>query len=219
MNPIRILLVDDHTVVRNGIKLLLSQVPEFAVVGEADNGAVALDVARETHPHVVLMDVTMPEMNGFEAAQQIREAMPDTKVLFLSMHNEPEYIIRSMKSGGSGYLLKSVEKNELARAIQAVYRGERYLSAEAASNLYDGLGGSEAKQNPAAESQSIVLTQREREVLELVANGMITKEIAEKLHLSPRTVETHRVNVMKKLKASNTAELIKLAAFYKLIEP
>lgn len=218
METIRIMLVDDHTVVRNGIKLLLTQVPEFAVVGEADNGADALAVAQETQPHVVLMDVTMPEMNGFEAAQQIREAMPDTKVLFLSMHNEPEYIIRSMKSGGSGYLLKSVEKNELARAIQAVYRGERYLSAEAASNLYDGLGGTE-KAPTGAESQNIVLTQREREVLELVANGMITKEIAERLHLSPRTVETHRVNVMKKLKASNTAELIKLAAFYKLIEP
>jgi DNA-binding NarL/FixJ family response regulator len=214
---IRILLADDHTVVRNGIKLLLAQQPDFEVVAEADNGMEAVELAAQTQPDVALLDVTMPQLNGFDAAQRIRQARPGTHVLFLSMHNEPEYIIRSMKSGGSGYLLKSVEKAELANAIRAVHRGERYLSTDAASNLYDGFEDSSARNTP--DIPNITLTQREREILELVANGLITKEIADRLNLSPRTVETHRVNVMKKLQATNTAELIKLAAFYKLIAP
>lgn len=212
MQKIKVLLADDHKMVRNGIKSLLNQTNDIEVVAEADRGDEILDLVKESEPDVALLDISMPGMNGFDAAALLQKAYPALRILFLSMHEEPEYVIRGMKSGSSGYLLKSADKKELVSAIRKVYEGEKYFSREVANLMIEGTP-THTESDP-----SVGLTTREREILALVANGKVTKEIAEVLNISPRTVETHRVNIMRKLNAANTAELIKLSVMYKLVE-
>jgi DNA-binding NarL/FixJ family response regulator len=214
---IRIVLADDHAVVRAGLRGLLEQFPELHVIGEVDNGADLPPKVQELKPHVALVDVSMPGLNGFEAVEQAIALGTDTQFLFLSMHEEPEYVVRGVKSGASGYLFKRAEPDEVRSAIHTVAAGGRYVSLQVAEAVFNSFRD-QPQADETREKLDILLSDREREVLQAVADGLRTKEIADQLFLSPRTVETHRVNVMKKLKASNTAELIKLAVLYNIVK-
>jgi DNA-binding NarL/FixJ family response regulator len=215
---IKIFLVDDHRLVRRGIKSLLNKYYDFEIIGEADSGEEALEKIQENMPEIILMDVSLPGMNGFETVTKIKELFPKIKALFLSMHDEAEYIIRSIKSGGDGYILKSAESDELINAIRNIISGEKYYSGEIAKIIFNNYNFETSQPKIAKNEKCIALTQREKEILRLVSDGYSAKEIAEMLFISPRTVETHRLRIMQKLEAHNTAELIKLAVLYKLIE-
>lgn len=211
MNKIKVLLADDHRMVRTGIRNLLQQAGDIEVVAEVDSGEQAVALAAASGAELVLMDISMPGMNGLEATRLLRHKAPQLRILMLSMHEEPEYVIRAMKTGASGYVLKSADRDELLTAVRRVHAGEKYYSP--------GVAGAMVEDNPnlPLHDPSLLLTAREREILALVANGKVTKEVAEVLNISPRTVETHRVNIMRKLDVANTAELIKVAVLYKLV--
>ncbi len=205
---IRILLADDHRLMSTGLRSLLGKEPDMAVVGEAYDGRMAVRLAEELAPHVVVLDVTMPDLNGIEAARQILKRTPATKVLALSMHCDHRYVSEMLLAGASGYLVKDCALEELAQAIRVVHDGQRYLSPKVTSAVVDEyvrrLGGD----RPKAMS---VLTNREREVLQLLAEGRTTKQIARRLHVSPKTIETHRRQLMQKLDLHSVAELTKFA--------
>jgi len=205
---IRILLADDHRLMSSGLRSLLGKEPDMAVVGEAYDGRMAVRLAEELAPHVVVLDVTMPDLNGIEAARQILKRTPATKVLALSMHCDHRYVSEMLLAGASGYLVKDCALEELAQAIRVVHDGQRYLSPKVTSAVVDEyvrrLGGD----RPKAMS---VLTNREREVLQLLAEGRTTKQIARRLHVSPKTIETHRRQLMQKLDLHSVAELTKFA--------
>lgn len=211
MNKIKVLLAEDHRVVRTGIRNLLQQAGDIEVVAEVDSGEQAVALAAASGAELVLMDISMPGMNGLEATRLLRHKAPQLRILMLSMHEEPEYVIRAMKTGASGYVLKSADRDELLTAVRRVHAGEKYYSP--------GVAGAMVEDNPnlPLHDPSLLLTARERQILGLVANGKVTKEVAEVLNISPRTVETHRVNIMRKLDVANTAELIKVAVLYKLV--
>lgn len=210
MNPIRLILADDHPLIRAGFKALLGQNERFVIAGEARSGRELIEVARATDPDVVLTDISMPHGNGFEAMEAIRKTHPLVKFIMLTMHEEREYILQAIKTGASGYLLKSTERFELERAIVTVFEGGKYFSPMINNILAEAVikpeGGEVGE-----------LTAREKEVLELVSNGNSTKQIADMLGISIRTVESHRINMLKKMKVSNTAELIKKAVEMKLL--
>ena len=209
---IQILLADDHAVLRAGLRLLLNAEPDMVVVGEAATGEEALQRAQALKPDVVVMDLTMPGMNGLEATRQLRKLNPETKVLVLTMHANEEYLFQVLQAGGSGYVLKKAADQELVDAIRAVQRGQTFLYPEVAQLLVrdylqrarEGAAGPE-------KARLDVLTEREREVLKYIAAGYTTNEIAEHLVLSPKTVETHRAHIMDKLNLHSRAELVRYA--------
>jgi DNA-binding NarL/FixJ family response regulator len=204
-NTQRILIVDDHTLFRAGLRELLSQEPGVEVVGEADNGRDAIRAVGQLSPHLVLMDLTMPEMNGMEAITEIKRRYPDVRVLVLTLHKSEDYIRASLKAGADGYILKDATQEEFQVAIRSVLRGKTYLSMDVSANVVSGyLGGGTAS---GASSVYDSLTHREREVLKLVAEGKSNKEVAEFLSLSVKTVEKHRSNLMSKLDVHNAAGL------------
>ncbi|HEV7366066.1 MAG TPA: response regulator transcription factor [Gemmatimonadales bacterium] len=204
--PIRVLLADDHMIVRTGIRHVLESEPGFEVVGEAANGAEALSLAAKLHPDVVVLDISMPDVSGLELAARLSDT-GGTRVLILSMHNNPEYVLESVRAGAHGYLLKDTAATELRTAIRAVCQGESYFSPPVASRLSAAVRG-ERDQRPAGLEQ---LTAREREVLLGIAQGRTNKEIATELRISHRTVETHRESLMKKLQIRTVAELTRFA--------
>jgi len=209
MPKIKVLIVDDHTLVRDGIKALLSLVADIEVVGEAENGREALERVIELAPDVVLMDLAMPVMSGLEATRRIRREFPKTRVLALTQYDDSEYVIPVIEAGASGFVTKMVASSELASAIQAVYRGESFLSPSAASSLVE-----EFQQKTAAETEKDPyehLTDREREVLKLVAEGHTVREIAGMLVVSPKTVEWYKTSLMQKLNIHSKTDLIKYA--------
>ncbi len=205
---ITILLADDHHVVRQGLRALLEKEKDFSVVGEADNGRDAVEMAVEVKPDVVLLDVAMPDLNGFEAARQIRSRLPKAKVIALSAYEGSSYVLGMIKAGAAGYILKDVAFKEVSDAIRMVAAGEFYLSQKVAGTVVDGFLQRGLREGP---STTALLTEREREVLQLLAEGHNTKEIAEKLFVSVKTVEVHRWKLMKKLGLKNLAELVKFA--------
>lgn len=207
--PVRILLADDHAILRTGLRLMLSSVPNLEVVGEATNGKEALGKADELKPDLVIMDITMPEMNGIEATQELKRHHPKTKVLMLTMHENEELLFRTIQAGGSGYVLKKSADNELLDAIYQVMRGETFLRPDMAKQvMQDYL----ERVDTGEETQSYEdLTDREREVLRYLAEGMTNKQVAEKLVLSIRTVETHRMRIMDKLGLKGRAALVTYA--------
>ena len=198
--PIKVLLVDDHAVVRDGIRARLESSADFAVVGEAVNGREALQQVEELQPDVVLMDISMPVMNGMDAARQLREKYPDTKVIILTMHEHKEYIQGVIRCGAQGYIIKDVSAQEMISAIKTVMNGETYYSSCVSQMMYDDFNRSSG-----GGTDKLGLTQRQRTILALVEQGMSSKAIANELNISVRTVEAHRHNIKIKLDAQNAA--------------
>lgn len=204
----RIVVADDHEIVREGLCSLLDGQADFEVVGRARGGRTTVQMARDLRPSVVVMDIAMPDLNGIEATRQIAEDCPDVKVIALSMHSDRRYVARMLQAGASGYLLKDSAIEELVRAIRAVIAGHTYLSPSVAGSVVDDY----VNQLTAASADSLAgLTDREREVLQLMAEGVATKQIASRLHVSVKTVETHRQHIMSKLDIHSVAELTKFA--------
>ncbi len=209
MKKIRVLIADDHTLVRDGIQALLALVSDIEVVGEAANGREALEKVQELLPDVVLMDLSMPIMSGLEATRRIRKEFPKTRVLALTQYDDSEYVIPVIEAGACGFITKMMAFSELASAIQAAYRGESYLSPSAAAVLIEECQqkiGTEGDKDPYQQ-----LTNREREVLKLVAEGHTAREIADMLVVSPKTVEWYKTSMMNKLNIHNKTDLIKFA--------
>jgi len=209
MEKIRVLVVDDHTVVREGICALLGLAGDIEVVGEADNGREALDKVRELVPDVVLMDVAMPTMDGLEATRRIHREFPHTKVLALSQYDDREYVFSIVEAGAQGFISKTAASSEVVSGIRAVHRGDSYLSPSVAKLLvehYQEGASVRRRQDPYGQ-----LTNREREILRLLAEGHTSQEIADMLIISPKTVEGHKTNLMSKLDIHNRIDLVKYA--------
>lgn len=206
MERIRILLADDHNVLRDGMRLLLERQPGFEVVGEAADGWETIGLVQEQRPDVVVMDIAMPNLNGIEATRRIVEKHPSTGVVILSMHYDESYVIRSLKAGARAYLLKDAIKAELVAAIQAVAQGKSFFSPKISHILKEDYV--EALRRKGAEDSYDLLTNRENEILQLVAEGNTNKEIANTLNLSIYTVDTHRTHILQKLNLHSVPELI-----------
>jgi two-component system, NarL family, response regulator NreC len=213
---IRILIADDHGIVRTGLKLLLDRVPGMEVVGEAADGREAVRLAAELKPDIVIMDIAMPLLNGLQAAHVIREDTP-AGVIFLSMHTDESYILKALDAGARGYLLKDNADEDIERAIRAVAVGKPFFSPAIAQALLEDDVRLMRKRR--AQDSYDLLTERERETLQLLAEGKSNKEAAVVLNLSPYTVETHRANLMQKLGLHNTAEIVLYAVRKGIITP
>ena len=206
MSAIRILLADDHTIMRRGLRLLLESQPEFSVVAEAADGREAVQQAEATHPDVAVVDIAMPKLSGIEAAERITAAMPHTAILILSMHSDEGYVLRALKVGARGYLLKDSAEGDLIEAIKAVHQGKTFFSPEISRMLMeDHIRETRIR---GAEDGYHLLTSCEREILLLLAERKSDTEIAAGLNLSPHTMETHRRSLSKKLNLHSPAELI-----------
>lgn len=206
MSRVRVLLADDHKMIRAGLRLVLEQQPDVAVVGEADDGRQAVALAEELRPDVVVMDVGMPNLNGIEAAVQVKQALPATAVVMLSMHSDEGYILRALRAGATGYILKDSAEADLVAAVRAVAEGKSFFSPKVSRILLEDYMRKLRKSG--AEDSYDLLSAREREILQLVAEGKSSKEIANLLNLSVYTVETHRANIMQKLNLKGIPELI-----------
>jgi len=201
----RIVIAEDHTILREGLRALLSSDPDFEVVGEAEDGREAIRCAGEFQPDVLLLDLSMPRMNGLEAIAEIKRRSPETKILALTVHNDEEYVLAALRAGADGYVLKDARHAELVMAIRSVLSGKRYLSPGVSEKVIEGY--LEGKKTIKTTSSWGSLTQREREVLKLIGEGYKNKEIAQFLHLSVKTVEKHRSNIMEKLDLHNVSAL------------
>jgi DNA-binding NarL/FixJ family response regulator len=206
MKPIRILLADDHTVVRKGLRLLLESQSGLSVIAEAADGRAAVSLAEQDPPDVVVMDVAMPTLNGIEAARQITAKLPQTAVVFLSMHSDESYVLKALKAGARGYLLKDSAEHDLIQAVTAVTQGKSFFSPAISKMMMEDY--MRELQERQIEDTYELLTTREREVLQLLAEGKSNKEVAAVLNLSLYTVETHRGNILQKLNLHSGAELI-----------
>jgi DNA-binding NarL/FixJ family response regulator len=215
MNDIRILLADDHGVVRKGLRFLLEQDTGMTVIGEAADGREAVRLAEELSPAVIVMDIAMPLLNGIDATALILKRSPTTGVIMLSMHSDEGYLVRALSAGAKGYLLKDSAEEDLVRAVQTVASGRPFFSPRIAQALLDDYVRS--LQQRGVEDSYDLLTDREKEVLQLLAEGKTNKEVASLLNLSPYTVETHRTNLMQKLGLHNTAEIVLYAVRKKII--
>lgn len=208
MTPFKILLVDNHTLVRAGIRALLEQIPNVLVVGEAGDGREALKLVEQYRPHLVFMDITMPVMNGLEATVRLVKEFPGTRVVMLSVHTDEEYVLQALRAGAVGYLLKDAGRAELEIAVAAVARGETYLSPAVSRHV---VGDYVRRTGSGVEGRLETLTPRQREILQLIAEGKSTKEIASILDVSVKTVETHRAQLMERLDIHDVAGLVRYA--------
>ena len=202
-----IVLADDHELVRAGIRSILETFPSVRVEAEAGDGKEALDLARRLQPDILLLDITLPGLNGLEVADRIRKLGLGTRVLMLSMHSGPEYVARALQSGAAGYLVKDSAVDELAAALESVLAGRRYLCNALDREVIQGF----LRSGESALEELAVLTPRQREILQLVAEGSSTREIAERLHVSVKTVETHRAQLMSRLGIHDVAGLVRFA--------
>ena len=209
MGRIRIVLGDDHTLVRQGLRKILEDQPEWTVLAEASDGREAVEKTLEARPDVAIFDIAMPRLNGIEATRQVVRRAPDVRVLILSMHAEEAYVVQGLQAGAKGYLLKDSADVDLVHAVAAVAAGKSFFSPAVASVMLDDYVRHLAEKGVVDRYQ--LLSEREREVLQLVAEGRSNKEAAEVLGLSPATVETHRSNILQKLDVHNTAELVLFA--------
>lgn len=217
--PIRILIVDDHSVVRKGILNLLEDEDDIKIVGEASDGDDALDMIPETQPDVILLDITMPRMSGIEVTKEVARSFPGVRVLVFSMHNNPDYILNAVQNGASGYLLKDTDQEEILKAIRTVHGGELYYPPNASSVIIRNLLVSRStlrtpdSQAESRSSSSIwnKVTSREYQILQCLTEGMSSKEIAERFEVSPHTVANQRASIIRKARVKNTAELVSMA--------
>lgn len=206
---VKILIADDHRVFIDGMKALLKEVPGFEIAGDAENGVQLMAQVEACLPDVVLSDIQMPQMDGIEATREISRRFPGVKVIALTMLNEGMFIKKMLEAGACGYLIKTIDKDELIKAIQTVAAGEKYFSAEVGAQLMNHVSGKD-------KSGPDLLTRREREILSLISQGFTDKEIAEKVFLSPLTITTHRKNILSKLNLKNKVELTRFAIEHKL---
>ena len=220
MELIRVLLIDDHELVRSGIKALLEKSEDIRVVGEAGEGHEALACIKETNPDVVLLDISLPGLNGLEVAAKARKDSPRLRIVFLSMHSNEEYVLQALKIGASGYVLKQSSTRELELAVRSAKKGETFLSPAISNTVVSDymarLKGGNVKK-PGANPYE-VLTSRQREILQLIAEGFSSKEIAQKLGLSINTIEVHRANLMDRLNIHDIAGLVRYAIQTGIIE-
>ena len=214
MTRIRVLLVDDHAILRAGLRSLLSTYDDIEVVGEAANGLEAIQKVRELQPDVIVMDVMMPEMNGLIATRYILEENPDARILMLTQYGNKEYVLPLLEAGAAGYVLKQAADTDFVKGIRAVYEGNSYLYPPIAKLVLEALMAGEDASDPTRR-----LTPREREVLILVAQGYTNSEIADILFISPKTVDVHRTRMMNKLDLHNVAEIVRYAVRKHLIDP
>lgn len=213
---LRILLADDHTILRNGLRLLLERQPDLTVAGEASNGREAIELATNTSPDVVILDIAMPVLNGIEAAQRISSSHPKIAIIILSVHSDESYILRALKAGARGYLLKDSPEGDLIQAVRAVASGKAFFSPAVSKVLAEDYVR-QVRQH-GLEDPYDLLTARERELLQLIVELKPTKEIAELLNLSPHTIDTHRGNLMQKLNVHSIPELVLYAVRKRLIQ-
>ena len=216
MKTIKVLVVDDHTIVRDGICALLGLAGDMEVVGEASNGREAIEMVRKLAPDIVLMDIAMPIMGGLEATHRIHKESPNVKVLALTQYDDREYVFPIIEAGAYGFISKSAASSELTTGIRSVYRGDSFLSPSVAKFLVEVYRqGNTLKKGPGHYDE---LTAREREVMKLLAEGYTIQEIANMLSISPKTAETHRASIMKKLKARNVTDIVKYCIRNRIIE-
>ncbi len=212
--PIKCIVVDDHTLFREGLRRLLESETDFQVVGEASDAMQALQKVREVHPDVVLMDIGMPGMSSFEAARLIEKNSPGTRLIFLTMYEDEEYLLQSLDVGAAGYVLKDAPAPKLINAVREVHQGRKYLSPQVLGKV---VAFRSQLQGSHGQARSSTLTPREREVLKMIAEGNSVKEIASLLGLSIKTVEAHKFNLMRKLKIHNKAQLVTYAIRRKIV--
>lgn len=217
-DKINIVLADDHVLVRNGIKSMLESDADIQVVGEAGNGVEALEIVGKVKPHIVVLDIRMPEMTGLEAAAKLKNVAPDTKAVILSMHDSEDYVLQALDAGAYGYLLKDTDKNEFIKALKQVQSGSKYFSGAVSNVLADRLLNAKpaAKLNVEA-PDPYHLTRKEKEILRMVVDGKQNKQIADSTGKSVRTIETHRFNIMKKLGVNNAIDMVNKAVKENLI--
>jgi two-component system response regulator NreC len=212
MNKIRILLADDHPMVRSGLIKLLEPYKEFVVVGEAGDGEEAVALTKKLEPDIVIIDLSMPKLSGIEATKLIRKNNPTTKVLVLTMHDNEEYVYQIFKCGAGGYMLKNTGKDDLAAAIRAVAKGETFFSPRVSEIMVSAyLRKADVREELPLSNEDVLLTKREKEILFYIADGLNNSQIAEKLFISARTVDTHRTNIMQKLDIHDAANLVRYA--------
>ncbi len=215
---IKVVLADDHFFVRDGIKSLLESEKNIEVVGEATDGQEALDVVTTTNPDLLIVDIRMPQYTGIEVVEKLRNQNNPVKIIVLSMHESEEYVLKSIKAGADGYLLKGSSKEEFMKALHAVANGGKYFTGDISSILINQLTNTSASIEPKPTiAEDLTITKREKEILTLLLSGKGNKEIAEALEISKRTAEVHRFNLMKKLKVKNLMELSNKATEYSLI--
>jgi len=219
MNPIRVLLAEDHNVVREGLRLLLNAQPDIRVVGEATNGRQAVALAREHCADVAVLDISMPELDGLQAATLIRAECPECQVLILTMHESDAYFFRAVEAGAAGYLLKKAASEDLISAVRAVAQGEAFFYPSMARKLLERYLKHDSVRQPAGPAGYEELSDREREVMFLLVRGLSNQEIAERLVISPSTVQTHRAHILQKLELETTIDLVRYAIRHGLIEP
>ena len=216
MPKIKCLLVDDHTLFRQGVRRLLESESDFEVAGESPDGGDAVEKARELRPDIVLMDIGMPGLSSFEAARQIKKMRPETKILFLTMYEDEDYLVQCLEVGASGYVLKDTPAPQLLSAVRDVYKGGKYLSSQVLGKLVED--SRSRVRDTRMRPRISTLTPREREILKLLAEGNSVKEIAVILGLSVKTVEAHKFNLMRKLDIHNKAQLVTYAIQKKIIK-
>ncbi|KUJ62689.1 LuxR family transcriptional regulator [Flavobacteriaceae bacterium CRH] len=217
-NNIRVVLADDHVFVRDGIKSLLENEANIEVVGEAVDGADALEVVQANKPDLLIVDIRMPNLTGIEVVEKLRNENNTVKIIMLSMHESEEYVLKSIKAGADGYLLKGSSKEEFLKALHTVAAGGKYFSGDISSILISQLTNSSTSLEPKQNfGEEMMITKREKEILTLLLSGKGNKEIAEALEISKRTAEVHRFNLMKKLKVKNLIELSNKATEYSLL--
>ena len=216
MNPIRVLIAEDHSIVRDGLRMLLQSEPDFVVVAEAANGREAITRAKESLPDVAILDISMPDLNGLDATRLLKIESPQTQVLILTMHESDEYFFRALQAGAAGYVLKKAATQDLLAAVRAGARGAAILYTTGAKKMIcDYLN---SVQTDATPSDYARLSDREREVLILIAEGVSNQQIAERLVISVSTVQTHRAHILEKLGLQTTADIVKYAVQHGLIE-
>jgi len=211
MSIARIVLVDDHKIVRDGLKLVLNQEENLDIIAEGGDGEQAIELVKELQPDLLISDISMPKLNGLEAVEQLKKMSTNTKVVFLSMFDKPEYVTFAAKVGADGYILKDADKDEIVRAINKVLDGEKYFSGDVSGILINQLTETPTINNPVEDLDKYNLTKREKQILDFIIQGQTNKQIADEAGISIRTIETHRLNIMKKMKVNSASELIRMA--------
>ena len=216
MNNINILIADDHEVIHNGIRDILRSNIRYSIIGNAYDGEEAIEKAIQLKPDIIFMDISMPILSGIEAIKIIIKKLPNTKILALTQHDENEYVVQILRAGGHGYLLKNSKKEEFIEAVESVLQGKRYLSNQLSEQMINNVL-EQLSDNEITDQEEIHLTRREIEIIQKIADDKSNQEIADELHLSVRTVETHRRNLMQKLKVNSVVALLKYAAQHNII--